>query len=100
MEWSHTGAGRRLANSPGALERGTVTRMRSLKPFLLSLFVVLVLLLVACQTLSPTTAVPDSASDEQTAAGSLTDLDTIDQLQSQFNSDEGKPRLLMILAPT
>jgi hypothetical protein len=35
---------------------------------------------------------------EQAAA--LTDVDGIFELRSAFNADEGKPRLLLLLAPT
>ena len=30
----------------------------------------------------------------------LTDLNNIEQLRTQFNHDQGKPRLLLLLSPT
>ena len=74
--------------------------MRRSKAILISLVSVLVLLLVGCRTPSPFAAVPSTPVDEQPIEAILTDLETIDQLQTQFNNDAGKPRLLMILAPT
>ena len=48
---------------------------------------------VACRNQATPAAIvaPESAS--------LTDLESIEQLQTAFNEDSGKPRLLMILAP-
>lgn len=68
------------------------TRSRSL----LLVGLLLVLALMACR------ARPASESSATQAASSttLTDLESIEQLQTAFNADEGKPRLLLILAPT
>ncbi len=57
----------------------------------ISLFLMLVT--VACGNLT-------SASNSASSPGqSLTDLESIEQLQTDFNEDGGNPRLLMILSP-
>jgi len=36
----------------------------------------------------------------QAASKSLTDLQNIEQLQAQFNRDQGSPRLILLVSPT
>lgn len=55
-----------------------------------SLWLFLAMALIACRS--------DPAAG--LTADSLHDLVTIDELRETFNADNGKPRLLLILAPT
>ncbi len=65
--------------------------MNPRRPFRNVLLLVLALLfLAACQR----------PPDQTALAGPLTDLGDIDQLQDAFETDSGRPRLLLILAPT
>jgi hypothetical protein len=57
-------------------------------------------LTAACASLA-LAACGGSDSDEAGAqAATLSDLDRIEQLRSEFNGTEGVPRLILILSPT
>ena len=66
---------------------------RSKWPTLIASLFFLVLVATACrnQAFPAAAIVPESDV--------LIDLESIEQLQAEFNEDAGKPRLLMILAP-
>ena len=63
------------------------------KWYALPAVILLLLLATACQ--NQAAAIDVTALENPT----LTDLTSIDQLQTTFNADSGYPRLLMILAP-
>jgi hypothetical protein len=62
-------------------------------PVLVALSLLLMAIMVACSNQGPPAVA--AARPEPT----LTELESIEQLQALFNEDTGKPRLLMILAP-
>jgi hypothetical protein len=44
---------------------------------------------------------PNSKGQPKTSApATLTDVDSVDDLRTAFNRDEGRPRLLLLLSPT
>ena len=65
------------------------------KSIILTIFVFISLVLVACgvETQAP-------AVEELNSTVALTDIASVDELQSMFNQDTGSTRLVLLLSPT
>ena len=46
------------------------------------------------------TRTPWNATQQISAAPTLSDLKSVDELKTLFNQDRGKPRLVLLLSPT
>jgi hypothetical protein len=60
----------------------------------------ILLLTAACVSLALVACGGSDSDEADTQAATLSDLDRIEQLRSQFNEKRGVPRLILILSPT
>ena len=56
--------------------------------------------LICVWALAAVLVLPSCTADPHTSSASITDIQSVSELQSRFEEDSGVPRLILLLSPT